>query len=243
MKLKLSVFSKFFLMATTGLFVTACNTPQSDTKTPPTKSADMSSPEMVKNIMSWWQGDYNNDAQITALKEDGAPIWQKDVEGATFGGHLPISSYYRRVDMPAFGENVLYLEEFSFKENPYRQRIYTVKHHEDTNEVRIKLWYFPDKTTYAGAWKDVSRIKDLKPEDMSPLPDNCDLYVTQAENGRLEMTMPKDQCKFGKSIFDYQVSLSSDDFWFRDRIVNAETMRVKSTAGSFQFHTLDRVTP
>ena len=208
------------------------------------KVASLSDPtETIESIMSWWPGDYNNDAEIKALKEDGAPIWRKDVKGDTFGGHLPVNSYYRAVDMPAFGENVLYLEEFTFKENPYRQRIYTLIHDADTDEIRVKLWYFPDKTTYAGAWKDISLIKDLTPEDMSPLPDNCDLYVKQGPNGRLEMKMPRDQCKFGESIFDYQVSLSPDQFWFRDRIVDANTMLVKSTAGSFQYHKLDKVGP
>jgi len=196
---------------------------------------------MPDTVVDWWQGDYNNDAQIASLQADGAPIWRKDVKEETFGGHLPVTSYYRKVDMPAFGEHVIYLEEFTFKENKYRQRIYTVIYDKDADTVRVKLWYFKDKTTHAGAWDDLSIIKDLKPEDMSPLPDNCDLYVTQGEGGRLDMKMPKDQCKFGESIFDYQVSLGKDDFWFRDRIVDASTMKVKSTAGSFQYHKLDRV--
>ena len=212
-------------------------------QTPAPTPTSMSSDQIVTNVMEWWRGDYNNDVQIAALREDGAPIWRKDVEGDTFGGHLPVNSYYRKMEMPAFGDNVIYLEEFTFMENPYRQRIYTVINDKEADQVRVKLWYFKDKTTYAGAWQDTSRLQDLKPEDLSPLPDNCDLFVKQADSGRLEMKMPKDKCKFGSSIFDYQVSLSPDEFWFRDRIVDAETMTVKSTAGSFQYHKLDKVTP
>lgn len=236
---RLLFIAKSTFIASLCFSLTACSSSQSGEKQ--SVSETMTTSEIVDNIMLWWPGDYNNDSEIRELREDGAPIWRKDVKGDTFGGHLPVSSYYRKVDMPAFGDNVLYLEEFTFKENPYRQRIYTITKDETDASVRVKLWYFPDKTTYAGAWQDISLIKDLTPEGMSPLPDNCDLYVTQGTNGRLEMKMPRDQCKFGESIFDYQVSLSSDQFWFRDRIVDAKTMQVKSTAGSFQYHKLDKL--
>lgn len=203
----------------------------------------MTSAQRADAVMAWWNGDYNNDAQINALREDGAPIWRQGQyeEGQSFGGHLPVNSYYRPVEMPAFGDRVIYLEEYTFTDNPYRQRIYTVHQDAEKDEARVKLWYFKDRESYLGAWQDLSKITELTPEDMSPLPDNCDLYVKEMDDGRLHMKMPKDQCKFGDSIFDYQVILSSDDFWYRDRIVDANTMLVKMTAGSFGYHKLDKV--
>ena len=208
-----------------------------------TEAEPVSTTTIADKVMEWWQGDYSNDAQISFLKQDGAPIWRQGQaeEGQTFGGHLPVHSYYRTLDRPDFGARVIYLEEFTFENNPYRQRIYTVIEDEANDQVRVKLWYFPDKTTYAGAFEDLSKLDDLSPEDMSPLPDNCDLYINELEDGRLEMKMPRDACKFGSSIFDYQVILSADDFWFRDRIVDAESMLVKMTAGSFTYHEMDRV--
>jgi len=242
---KNSTFTKTLLIGAAlcaPVFLSACDAGPSVSK-----AKTLTSLEMADSIMDMWTGNYNNDAQIAALREDGVPIWingQKENEtGTTFGGYLPVTSYYRAVDIPAFGDRVLYLEEFTFGENPYRQRIYTVIHDKEADTTRVKLWYFKDKTTYRDAWKDLSAVKKLKPEDLSPLPDNCDLYVSQADDGRLHMKMPKDQCKFGESIFDYQVSLGPDSFWFRDRIVDAETMLVKVTAGSFAYHKLDKVGP
>lgn len=230
----------FAVIITTCALFAACS---AEERTP--APSDMTSTQIADTVMAWWKGDYSNDAQIAALKEDGVPIWiegmgESDAE-QTLGGFLPVTSYYRTVDMPTFGDRVLYLEEFTFGDNPYRQRIYTVKENADTGGVSVKLWYFKDKTTYAGAWKDTAMIRDLMPKDMSPLPDKCDLQVKMADTGRLEMKMPKNQCKFGSSMFDYQVSLSADDFWFRDRIVNADTMRVKMTAGMFAYHKLDKL--
>lgn len=232
----LVLFTPIFLVACTG------NTP-----TDKVMPRSMTALEMADAILDMWQGDYNNDVQISDLREDGVPIWiegQEETEtSTTFGGFLPVKSYYRRIDLPAFGNRVLYLEEFTFKDNPYRQRIYTIIHDTEKETTRVKLWYFKDKETYRGAWKDLSALGGLTPEDLSPLPDNCDLYVSQSENGRLYMKMPKDKCKFGSKIFDYQVSLGPDDFWFRDRIVNADTMTVSVTAGSFGYHKLDKVSP
>lgn len=170
-----------------------------------------------------------------------APIWQEAEEGETqtFGGHLPVRSFYRAVDLPAFGDRVLYLEELTFGDNPYRQRIYTVAV-DDEDRARVKLWYFKNKEAYAGAWQDLSRLAALAPEDMSPLPDNCDLVVEPQADGRLHLMMPRDQCAFGSRMFDYRVSLSPEDFWFRDRIVNADTKIVLMTAGSFTWHRMDR---
>jgi len=194
----------------------------------------------IEVILDWWQGDYDNDAQIAALKADGAPIWQKDVEGQTLGGHLPVVAHYRKVEMELFGESVLYVEEKTFGEdgNPYRQRLYTLDFDEETKALSVKLWSFKDKEKYADAWKDLSMIKSLTKEEMSPLPDQCDLIVSKTEDKRYYMKMP--DCVFGTKLFDYQVSLGEHDYWFRDRIANSETGVVETGAGGFTYHKLDK---
>ncbi|MEM1230162.1 MAG: chromophore lyase CpcT/CpeT [Pseudomonadota bacterium] len=179
---------------------------------------------------------------MAALRADGAPIWQEDAsdEGARFGGHLPVTAHYRQVDLPQFGDRVLYVEELTFDDNPYRQRIYTIAV-DDQAQVRVKLWSFKNKVAYAGAWRDLSVLNELTPDEMSPLPDQCDLLVTMGQEGRAVMMMPRDQCVFGERLFDYRVSLSASDFWFRDRIAQAQTRVVLTTAGSFTWHRLDRL--
>lgn len=196
----------------------------------------------LKTIMAWWDGDYDNDDQIAALRADGAPIWQRGEKGEGIGGHLPVVSHYRPIDMPVFGENVLYVEEKTFGDdgNPYRQRFYTLSLDEDKNTISVKLWYFKDRKAYLGAWQDLSRVSALTPDDMSPLPDNCDLNVTRMSDGRYHMKMPVNGCVFGEKLFDYQVILGPDSFWFRDRIANSKTGIVEMSAGAFTYHKLDK---
>jgi len=164
---------------------------------------------------------------------------RKDVEGQTLGGFLPISAHYRRIDIPAIGENVLYLEEKIFGDEPYRQRFYTLKYNKEIDALSVKLWSFKDKKAYLDSWQDLSRVQDVTPELLSPLPDNCDLIVKKTDEGRYHMKMP--DCTFGTKKFDYQVNLGPNTYWSRDRIVNVETGLVEMSAGLFGYHTLDKL--
>ncbi len=230
----------FALSCLAGGALTACETV---TGPPATIAAEVDtavSKSDIATIMDWWAGDFNNDAQIAALEAAGEPIWIRGTKEG-LGGHLPVSSRYRVVDMPAFGENVLYLEERTFGKDDgdqYRQRIYTIDYNAETDTVAVKLWYFKDRDTYWGAWNDLSQITALTPDDFSALPDPCDLIVTKTPENRYEMTMT--ECIFGTSQFDYQVSLGADSFWYRDKILNAETGEITATAGNFDYHKLDR---
>ncbi len=198
----------------------------------------MSGADHLERVMVWWPGDYNNNRQVKALLAAGKPIWRADGSGEP--GHIEVVSHYRRVDLPAFGSHVLYVEETKHgdPDSIFRQRIYTLEVDPETDQPQVKLWNFKDKTRYLGAYKDLSRIAALTPEEMSPLPDVCDLTVRQQAD-RYHMTMPAKACSFGGRYFDYQVLLGPDSFWFRDRIVNAETDQVMEAAGGFTYHQLD----
>ncbi|MFK7885952.1 MAG: CpcT/CpeT family chromophore lyase [Gammaproteobacteria bacterium] len=104
----------------------------------------------VATIMQWWNGDYHNDAQIKRLLIDGKPVWRADDSGE--GGHIEVTSHYRTVDLPAFGANVIYVEETKHGDpnSMFRQRIYTVERALDDGQVSVKLWYFKDKKALCG---------------------------------------------------------------------------------------------
>ncbi|MEM9532484.1 MAG: chromophore lyase CpcT/CpeT [Pseudomonadota bacterium] len=198
--------------------------------------------EMLDQVMAWWPGDYHNDRQLDQLRAAGKPIWKADGSGKP--GHIAVTSHYRRVNLPEFGDQVLYVEETKHGDPSaiFRQRIYTLTRDVDSDVVTVKLWYFKDKTRYLGAWRDAGILAELTPDQMSPLPENCDLTIRRQE-ARYHMSMPPKQCVFGERYFDYQVLLGPDSFWFRDRIVNAATDEVMEAAGNFTYHELDQVAP
>lgn len=229
MKAQLSAFAALFLIG-----VTAC-------AGKPEKPVEGGS-QMLDQVLAWWPGDYHNNRQLDELRAAGKPIWKADGSGKP--GHIAVASHYRRADLPAFGEHVLYVEETKHGDPSaiFRQRIYTLTRDLETDTVTVKLWYFKDKTRYLGAWKDAGILAELTPEQMSPLPDHCDLTIRRQDT-RYHMSMPPKQCVFGERYFDYQVLLGPNSFWFRDRIVNAATDEVMEAAGDFTYHELDRVAP
>ncbi len=104
----------------------------------------------IDEIMAWWPGDYNNDNQVEKELSEGKPIWREDGSGE--GGHIEVTSHYRAVDLPAFGEHVLYVEELKHGKPDlvFRQRIYTL-YEDDSGALRATLWNFKDKEKYVGA--------------------------------------------------------------------------------------------
>lgn len=194
--------------------------------------------QQLETIMAWWPGDYNNDSQLQSLETEGNPIWRADGSGE--GGHIEVSSHYRQVLMPTFGENVLYVEETKHGDpkSIFRHRIYTIS--VDANgQVRVKLWYFNDKEKYVGAYEDLSMLEGLTPEEMFPVQDECDLLVSQ-QGDKYHMPMAAKSCIFGSNYFDYQVLLSEDSFWFRDQIKNVADDSLVEASGNFTYHELDR---
>lgn len=196
--------------------------------------------DIMSDIMTWWDGDYNNDVQLQKLLANGKPVWRLDGSGE--GGHIQVTSHYRSVDLPAFGDNVIYVEETKHGDpgNIFRQRIYTLAADRELNMVRVKLWNFKDKEKYVGAWKDLARLTELSPDDMSPLPDKCDLYA-ERQDGKIHMPMRGRDCAFGDRYFNYQVLLDADSFWFRDKIVRLSDDEIIQSAGDFSYHELDKL--
>lgn len=194
----------------------------------------------LNTIMRWWNGSYNNDCQLAELDAAGKPIWRVDDDGK--GGHIEVTSHYRPVNLKEFGDHVVYVEETKHgdPENIFRQRIYTLAIDEKTDTIRVKLWYFNDKKKYVGAWKEPSRLNDLKPDDMFALQDDCDLIVKK-QGEKYHMPMADKACVFGKNYFSYQVLLGQDSFWFRDKINAVADDSIVSIAGEYTYHELDKI--
>lgn len=210
-------------------------------------NAQETSNDGLVEVMMWWNGTYNNDVQIKQLTEQGRPVWRapenEDDEKQRFGGNIEVTSHYRKVVLPDFGDNVLYVEETKHGDPSamFRQRIYTLWQDEETGAVKLKLWYFKDREKYVGAYKDLSMIANITPDEFSPLPDNCDMTSHKHDDGKYHLTMPAKACVFGESYFDYQVIIGPDTFSFRDRIVRVKDDHVLSSAGNFSFHALDKI--
>ena len=200
----------------------------------------------LAQIMAWWPGTYNNDIQVAGVEERmgeenfTGEVWRLD--GSGMGGYLNVTSHYIRLDAPAIGDNVLYVEEYrdGRPDETYRQRVYTLSVDEEEQVIRVNLANFTDREKYIGAYKDISMLDGITMDDIAPFPGVCDLLVEQRGN-RYHMAMRTNACAFGGQAFSYEAVITGDAFWFRDKIVRLEDDTVVMTMANFNFHKSDRV--
>ncbi|WP_298487522.1 CpcT/CpeT family chromophore lyase [uncultured Maribacter sp.] len=203
------------------------------------KSLDSLETEL-NSIMNIWPGKYNNDKQIAKVKEEGGDVWLLDDTGKD--GYLQIESHYVKLNNPAIGEHVLYVEEYRDHQpdSTYRQRIYTLTKDDSLNIIRVKMWPFKDKKKYVGAYNNSELLNSITAEEISAYPDKCDLLVKK-EDGKFNMYMNGTDCAFGDKCFNYQVLLSENIFSYRDKITKLSTGETVSTAANYAYHDLDRI--
>ena len=200
----------------------------------------------LAQIMTWWPGTYNNDRQVAEIEarmgEENftGEVWR--IGGSGMGGYLNVTSHYIRLDAPAIGDNVLYVEEYrdGQPDETYRQRVYTLSVDEEEQVIRVNIANFSDREKYIGAHRDISMLDGVTPDDLAPFPGVCDLIVEQRGN-RYHMAMRTNACAFGGQAFSYEAVITGDAFWFRDKIVRLEDDTIVMTMANFNFHKSDRV--
>lgn len=200
----------------------------------------------LAQIMAWWPGTYNNDRQVAEIEERmgeenfTGEVWR--VDGSGMGGYLNVTSHYIRLDAPAIGDNVLYVEEYrdGQPDETYRQRVYTLSVDEEEQAIRVNLANFTDREKYIGAYRDISILEGVTRDDLAPFPKVCDLIVGQRGN-RYHMAMRTNACAFGGQAFSYEAVITGNAFWFRDKIVRLEDDTIVMTMANFNFHKSDRL--
>ena len=200
----------------------------------------------LAQIMAWWPGAYNNDRQVAEVEERmgeenfTGEVWR--IDGSGMGGYLNVTSHYIRLDAPAIGDHVLYVEEYrdGQPDETYRQRVYTLSIDEEEQAIRVNLANFTDREKYIGAYRDISVLDGITADDIAPFPEVCDLIVQQRGN-HYHMAMRTNACAFGGQAFSYEAVITGNAFWFRDKIVRLEDDTIVMTMANFNFHKSDRL--
>ena len=159
-------------------------------------------------------------------------------------GVLRIHGQISRVKLPAFGEHVLYVEEYRDNDptSTFRQRLYELSADEEEGAIRIKLHFFKDGKKYIGAHDNPSLLNGLTRDDTAVL-EGCDVFLRRDVDA-LAGSMKKKTCAFGEGedrrYSDYQLRVSETGYWFRDRIQYYDTDETLEEFGPFTWHQLER---
>ena len=191
----------------------------------------------LEYLMEIWPGDHDNREQL----QFDSDVGKKSLET---GGHLRVHGQVSRVDLPTFGEYVLYVEEYKNNDpsSIFRQRLYELSADEEEGAIRIKLHFFKDGKKFLGAHDDPSKLDGLSRDDTSVL-DGCDVFLRR-DNDVLAGGMKTKECVFGEGdatrYSDYQVRVGENGYWFRDRILSYDTDEQLEGVADFSWHQLER---
>jgi len=168
----------------------------------------------MRTFLEWFPGVYDNQEQVYFEVEQGVP---EDLR------HERIHHTFAKVDLPAFGENVFYVQQY-LDDDPakiYRQRIYVFTTDYVENAIRLAIYTPNDVASLVDAHLDPSKLESLTPADAVNRP-GCDVFWKKRA-AEFDGQMKPGACSFvskrsGKRIIiDDDLILTDSEIWISDR--------------------------
>ncbi|MDX2221596.1 MAG: chromophore lyase CpcT/CpeT [Rhodospirillaceae bacterium] len=176
-------------------------------------------------LSEWYAGEFDNEEQLW-FENDRRSATPKDLR------HPRIHASHRRVDLPAFGPIVFYVEEYR-DDDPaqvIRQRLVTLASDRAEKAIRMRQGFFKSPDAVRGAHIDPSKLSALTAQDVSFL-DGCDVFWRR-EADQFVGAMKDKACVFGdgdkRRYSVYRLVLSETKYWVADstRLVSDDTLHM-----------------
>jgi hypothetical protein len=197
----------------------AGNSSAQQTSAPPTH------PSMMRQVLdqdmalflSWFEGRFDNDRQV---------FFDRDLLTPEEARNGRLHSIFRKVDLPAFGQNVFYVEQYTDNDPAKigRQRIYVFTPDYDEGAVRLTIHVPPNPAALAGAWRDPSKLAGLTPAQMTVYP-GCDVWWKRQAN-QFHGYMRANACRIASQrsgrtiVVTDDLVLTENEIWIRDAAVD-----------------------
>jgi len=164
----------------------------------------------IKIMAQWFEGEFDNEEQLW---------FEADPRSATpdKARHLRIHTLHRRLNQPAFGEFVFYVEEYKNNnaDEVIRQRLVTISSDRAEKAIRMRQGFFKDSSAARGAYLDPGKLAGLTAEDVFFI-DQCDV-LWKRKAGQFEGAMGDRACVFGEGrerrYSVHNLTLSATKFW------------------------------
>lgn len=191
-------------------------------------------------FLSWFEGHFDNELQV---------FFEPDVNTPEEARHERIHSSFRRVDLPAFGGHVFYVEQFGDGNpaNIYRQRIYVISADYEANSIRLDIRTPTNADALRGAHRDPSLAEGLLPAATTELHEGCAVFWRRQENQFIGQTR-RGACRIqsrrsGRTIVvEDDIVLTADAIWIQDRATDTRGGLVYGNRAGIP-HQLRRVRP
>ncbi len=176
-------------------------------------------------LTNWFEGEFDNEEQLWFQADRRSSTPEED-------RHVRLHTMHRRLDLPAFGEHVFYVEEYKNNdpEDLVRQRFVLFTSEGLGGGIRMRQGFFKDTGAALGAQHEPEKLADLKPEDVFFL-DECDVFWKRKAD-QFEGSMKPKACVFGEGdkrrYSVHTMVLSADKYWRVDstRLVSDDSLHV-----------------
>lgn len=161
--------------------------------------------------------------------------------------HERLHSIVTRVDLPAFGDFVFFVQGSRDNQlnKPHRIRLFSLQPDNAVGAVRMTIYFLefdPASDKYIDAHLKPEVLSELTPHNVVSIK-GCDVFWRR-EAGQFHGAMEEAACQwrsdeFGPVVSDYQLYLSQDELWIRDLTL---TPKGKQVGGNVEgvFHKLRR---
>ena len=161
---------------------------------------------ILSNLLQWLPGNYTNAAalELPSMHNDGAPI-----------DNDRLTTYIRSIDLPRFGENVLFLEEYRGAQARQLERIrlYVFEPDHAASVVGLRLLNPKDPEKLQGTHQDLSRLQALTLDDVTVDRSACTLAFTTMPSGIIVGRMSSGQCDRDSNWVDYELHVGPNAHW------------------------------
>ena len=176
-------------------------------------------------LTEWFDGEFDNEEQLW-YEADPRSQTPEEVR------HERLHTMHRRLDLPAFGEHVFYVEEYKNNDpdEVIRQRLVIFSSEGLSGGIRMRQGFFKSPGDALGAQFDPDRLLGLSASDVSFL-DECDVYWTRVAD-QFEGRMKPRACVFGEGetrrYSIHNMTLSETKYWRVDatRLTSDDSLHI-----------------
>lgn len=197
----------------------------------------------VEKLVQDWAGLYSNERQVRREHLAGEPDFPEAVREVR-------DIRVHRLNAPQLGRHVLLLEEIkaTAPDIANRQRVLTFEWLEDSQVIQVTQHFFSTDLAYDQAIIGPKAAAAMQPSDFTHVP-GCNLRLSwDPATARFTGGMQRRQCRYkhpqsGAVYADYDMILSDQHFWYRDRSIIEANAAIRGEIEGFSWLRFDKLSP
>ena len=204
-------------------------------------SEAMPGAEQIALFAEYWTGAFSNEMQVASELRNPDPDYPE-------ASRLTRDIRVHRLDAPAIGQTVLYLEEIKMDQpgKAHRQRAMTFVWRPDRREIEVQQLFFSTELAYDRPFIPPQEVEKMRREDFAQAP-GCNLFFAwDVKLQRFKGGMRPRRCEYehpvsGPVYAEFDMILDRDRLWYRDRSIKIADGAIRGEIDGFSWLRFDRL--